>query len=392
MRICYIADGQYIHTHRWLKAFRNFGHEVHLISDRLIPIEGIFVHNLETHGRLSLASATKVIPYLKSMWHTIPKARMLYELTYLRPKRFVRLQQLINLIRPDIVHAHYLQPYGFWGLQTFHRPFVVTCWGSDLYITLHESKWWKAATELTLRSADLVTCDSQDMLSQAIRFGASPKKSIVIQWGVETSEFCPDKNESLKKALGWTGHPVVLSTRMLHPLYNVDTLIEAIPEVIKYVPKVRFLIISDGEQRDALIAKAEQLGLSAYTKFLGRVDNRTLLHAYQMADIFVSIPSSDGTAVSLLEAMACGLPAIVTDLPSNREWIQDGGNGFLVPVRDARILSEKLVWLLQNTGVALTYGSINREIILKRAEHIDEMRKMEGLYQSLLGNKGTSTK
>ena len=228
-------------------------------------------------------------------------------------------------------------------------------------------------TKLILKAADLVTCDSNDLRDQSIKFGSNPHKTVIIQWGVETSRYSSGRSDKLRERLGWAGHPVVLSTRRLKPLYNTDILIEAIPEIIKHVPEARFLITGEGNQLDVLKAKAERLGLSGLTKFLGWVDYPTLVEAYQTADIFISIPSSDGTAVSLLEAMACELPVIVTDIPSNREWIQNEVNGFLIPVRDVKMLSGKIIRLLRNRETGVIWGRNNREIVLKR-EKPDSIR------------------
>ncbi len=105
------------------------------------------------------------------------------------------------------------------------------------------------------------------------------------------------------------------------------------------------------------------------------------------ADIAVSIPSSDGTAMSVLEAMACGVPLIVSDLPSNHEWITPGVNGEVVPVGDQKELTEKMINLLRDTDMRERYSEMNVQTISDRADHDKHMAQMEVYYRDLCENR-----
>lgn len=93
---------------------------------------------------------------------------------------------------------------------------------------------------------------------------------------------------------------------------------------------------------------------------------------------------SDTTSVSLLEAMACELPVVVTDLEGNREWIKDGENGFLFPKGDFRTLADKILLLLRDEDVRKKFGVVNKTMAKKEGDYEKEMYKMGKLYEELV--------
>ena len=99
-------------------------------------------------------------------------------------------------------------------------------------------------------------------------------------------------------------------------------------------------------------------------------------------DVYVSTSLSDaGLAASTAEAMACELPVIVTDSGENNLWINDGKNGFLVPVKNPEAIARRLIDLLQNIDLRREFGSKGRDIICKKNDYCVEMKKVEFFYQ-----------
>jgi len=118
---------------------------------------------------------------------------------------------------------------------------------------------------------------------------------------------------------------------------------------------------------------------------VGLVLNDDLPGYLRLADIYVSTSLSDGgIASSTAEAMACGLPVVITNTGDNREWVKDEENGFLIPVKNPEILAEKIIYLLGNKDVCKKLGHNGREIIIKRNNYYKEMAKMEGIYYKLV--------
>lgn len=304
-----------------------------------------------------------------------------------------RIRALIKRIEPDIVHAHYITNYGLFGALCNFRPFVITAWGSDVLI-VPEARLISTIKVLiaryTLKRADAVTCDAPHMKEAMIRLGISSGKVNIIFFGVDTRKFSlGPKSETLRAQLVVYDSPAVISLRNLEPVYDIESLIKSAPSVLKEVPETKFLIAGKGSQEKRLRELAKSLGVSDSVKFIGFVQNERLPEYLNSVDVCVSTALSDaGIAASTAEAMACGLPVIVTDVADNRKWVEDGVNGFVVPVKDPKSLAERIVRLLKDEDIRERFGNINRKVIEERNNYYKEMAKMEDIYKKLVEECG----
>jgi len=355
MRLCYIADVTSIHTERWLSFFAAEGHEVHLITYKPGEIEGVEVHTLpEMPGTLL------------TILRGIPAAR-----------------RLIGEIKPDVLHAHYAVKYGWTAALSGFHPFILTVWGSDILITPKESWLVRRLVRRTLKEADLVTCDGDHFRGALEEFGLEMGKLETVYFGVDTSRFRPaPRDEALAAELGIPRGPVVISLRTLKPVYDVATLVRAAPLVLREMPGAVFLICGNGPEEVMLKELTRSLGVDRSVHFLGQVRSELLPRYLSLADVYVSTSLSDaGLAASTAEAMACGLPVVVTDFGDNGRWVVDGVNGFTFPPRNARALAEKLIALLSDKEARLRFGSQSRKVIEARNDYRKEMEKMESIYK-----------
>lgn len=370
MRICYLADWQSIHTQRWLRYFVDRGHEVFLISNRpqrCRELEGIALYDL-----------------MLSKWEGLKMRRGCYRI-YMA-LRLLKLKVLLKKIRPDILHAHYVSYYGWWGAKSGFHPFVLTAWGGDIYRDPNESQDARVKVMFALKRADLITSDNEDLRKATIELGAPSDINYVIGWGVDTSKFKPGIDSSdVRQRLNLGDSPVVLSTRSFKPFYNIDIIIMAIPLVLERVPNAKFILNNYfGYEDEKMRRLVKELGVEEAVRFVGRLDHSEMPKYYNVADVFVSVPSFDATSVSLLEAMACGVSPVVSDLDSVKEWIKDGENGYIVPVRDHKALAEAIVRLLKDGRTRELFATRNVALIKERADHYKHMERMEELYFSLL--------
>jgi glycosyltransferase involved in cell wall biosynthesis len=365
MRICYLADASSVHTSRWTRFFIERGHEIHVISFEDAKIEQANVHCL----KLPVLVKNATFPLKIASMH--------------------RIKALINQIEPDVLHAHYVTNYGFFGALCNFRPFVITAWGSDV-LAVPEARLIsmikKQAAVFTLKRADSVTCDAMHMKEALKKLGVLSEKIKLICFGVDTRKFSPgQESEMLKKRLGIFDSRAVISLRNLESLYDVETLIESAPFVLKEAPETKFIIAGKGSEEKKLKELAKSLGVENNIKFVGFIRNDELPHYLNTMDVYVSTSLSDaGIAASTAEAMACGLPVVVTDVADNKKWVEDGVNGFLVPIKDPESLAERIIYLLRNEDVRKRFGKINREIIEERNNYYKEMEKMEDVYKELI--------
>ena len=357
MKICFLAPANSIHSYRWVKYFADKGHAVHWIS------------------------------FYPSSFSSIDNVRY-YEISTKRAKTFhaiIQTKKLIKKIKPDILHVHSVALYGIAGALSRFHPVVATAWGSDVLIT--GKSWIKAPfVKYALNKADLITCDASHMIDAMIALGADDKKIRLIYFGIDTDRFCPEeKNRELREQLGIGDCPAVISLRSLSPVYNVETLVRAVPYVLKEVSDAKFVIVGIGPEERILRALAMSLGVSENVRFVGRIPNEKLPEYLASMDIYVSTALSDaGIAASTAEAMACGLPVVITDSGENRKWLKDGEEGFIVPVKCPEVLAEKIIYLLKDKDVRAEFGKRGRKIIEVRNNYYVEMEKMENIYMELI--------
>jgi glycosyltransferase involved in cell wall biosynthesis len=240
---------------------------------------------------------------------------------------------------------------------------------------------------LALRRADLITVDAQHMADAVAGFGVPRERVHLVYFGTDTEMFRPDaRSEGVRRQIGAR---LVISLRSFEPVYDVATLIRSVAAVVRAVPAARFLLIGRGTQEAALKDLSNSLGVSDHVVFLGHVPARQLPQYLASSDVYVSTALSDaGLAASTAEAMACGLPVIVTDSGENRLWVRDGENGYVVPTTSPEILAERIVDLLRRPDVRAEWGQANRQVIVERNNYAREMRRMEEIYHALTAGHG----
>lgn len=364
MKICFISNPDSSYTRRWINWFTRRGYEVLLLAD--------------TPNNLPWPEV-KIVPLVGG---GLP-APLKYLVWGLAVRRVLRDFQ------PQILHAHRVSPAGWIAALSGFHPMVVTPWGSDLYQQPQNARLAAWLARQVLERADLVTADSQDLCNTAIHYGASPPKTHLVMWGIDTSLFYPGEGakEIVPDVMPGTG-PIILSPRAMKPIYNIDVIIETIPAVRATLPAAIYLLRDynrDPVYKTALERKIQETGAQDAVRWIGRVEPwERIAEIYRLADLVISIASSDGTPGSVLEAMACGVPVIASDLPSLREWILPGENGLLVPPRDPDSLTRAILDLWGDNQMRSRFIQHNRVMVKRRADHDQEMQKMEKLYKELV--------
>jgi glycosyltransferase involved in cell wall biosynthesis len=308
------------------------------------------------------------IPYIRMM---------LYFITGFFTTTYVALKH-----RCTLIHAHWAIPTGLIGVwvgKLLKKPLIVTVHGSDFGMAATRGSLLRRMFLYVCRRASHVTCVSENMRQAIVEMGIRDKKIDVFPMGVEEAFFEVGK----RRDQGPNNEgPVILSNRNLQPLYNVSQLIRAIPWVLKSEPDAKFLIAGEGQERERLEREAEELGVLSSVQLLGKVPHEVMPSLLAKVKIYVSTSLSDGTSVSLLEAMASGAFPVVTDILANREWIVNGENGFLVPARDERTLADKVVEAIRHKDLAVKVREKNRGMAERRARLESGIQDLMGIYES----------
>ena len=359
MKICFLAGANSIHSYRWIKFFADKGYEVHWIS--LVPnifgnIKGVEFYRFREFPAKPLDILFNAIP----------------------------VRKLIRKINPDILHAHYAGVNGVLGALSGFHPFVLTAWGSDILI-VSKNRLVKLFIKFALKKADLITCDAEHMKEAMIELGADSSKIKIVYFGVDIRKFSPGlRDEKLIEKLKIQNCPAIISLRNFDPIYNLETLIKSIPPVLKEVPEAKFIIAGKGSEEEELKNFAKNLKVLESIRFVGWILNDELPEYLRTADIYVSTSLSDaGLSSCTAEAMASGLPVVITDTGENEKWVKDDQGGYLVPIKNPEILTEKIIHLLKNGSKRKEFGEVNRKTIKEKNDYYKEMAKMENLYKEL---------
>jgi glycosyltransferase involved in cell wall biosynthesis len=287
--------------------------------------------------------------------------RFIYDVKYVKyiygQRNYIR--KIIKEIEPDILHGGWIPAHGFISALSGFHPFLLMPWGSDV------SKIMKS------RINDLYECPRDKM--------------VVFPWGVDLNKFNPlASGNNIRAKLGWEDKTIIIMTRSFQPIYGVKYFLRSLPKLIKKNNNARVLLCGYGPLKNDFENYVSENGLREYVYFVGYIEDDDMPKYLAASDIYVSTSFSDSTSVSLLEAMACGLPVVVTSIDGNKDWIIDEYNGFLVPKEDYHQVYEKLNLLLNDNDLREKFGRRNLEIARDRADWNKNFGKLEEIYDKLV--------
>ncbi len=358
MRIAFVGNPALVHIKRWVREFVARGHTCQLYAP-----DGADVAAMVAMDAIPIGVAGREGPASTA-------------------RRVLDLRAHLARFSPDVLHAHYALDYGTWAALSGFRPLVITCMGSDLLVAPGLSIKSRLKVGLALRAATLVTVNAGHLGSAAVRLGASSERVVRVVQGVDPDLFRPPSEARS------SGPRVILSTRHFHPIYRLHDLLGAAARLASQGVEFRLHLAGEGPEEARLKAMCRRLHLEEMVTFLGVLDgDRALADAYGGSDIYVSVSASDGASVALLEAMACGLPVVASDIPASREWLAPGSGNILVRVGDEAQIADGIARMLARSRLRTRAGERNRRLVLRRASWSAEMDRMEALYRELAAGR-----
>lgn len=366
MKILYFSGDYTPHDHRFLSALAGTTHDVAYLrlerrqrqtEDRPVPSRIEQPQWAGGRGRFR--------------WRDVP--------------RLVRdLRRVIADLEPDLVHAGPVQTCAFLSVLSGFRPILTMSWGFDLMQDAERNSWWRWVTRYTLRRSSFFTSDAVVTREKAVTYGMRRDRTSVFPWGVDLDQFGPRKP-------GRTGRPsaagklrnrtrsrgaerarrsslVLFCNRSWEPRYGVDVLAAAFVKAARQDPALSLILLGGGSQGQLIRKVLIGGGAEDRVQFGGQVPYSQLPRWYHMADVFISPSHVDGSSVSLMEALACGIPALVSDIPANREWVREGINGWLYPDGDANALADRILGIALQQGTLGKFSQAARRIAEERAD------------------------
>jgi len=259
-------------------------------------------------------------------------------------------------------------------------------WGSDVLAAPDKSPWMRWITKFALRRADmaLADCDAvRERISSLISL--SDDRIVSFPWGIDLDVFRPKISElELRRKLGWEGCQIIVSTRAFELTHGTMIFLDAMKRVVARRSDVRVLLLGDGSLRGRVKTFIESNCLWDKIHVTGQVPEELLADYFAEADLYVSATCCDGSSISLLQAMGCGLPVIVTDGYGNREWVVHKENGWLYPAGNPEALAAATLEALDEDELRAAMGRANVAIVRARANWRFNFGKLLAAYDQLL--------
>jgi glycosyltransferase involved in cell wall biosynthesis len=281
--------------------------------------------------------------------------------------------------RFDLVVAGPLTDAAATAVDAELAPVLGLSWGFDLLLEAHEAGV-RARLRDTFQRLARLHVDSHALAADAQDLGMPADRISVAPWGIDVEFFRPG-DAPADEVTGWSViDPVIFSARSWEPMYDVPSVVRGFAEARTTFPDLRLVLGGQGSQGPAIQALIRSLGLEQHTYRPGPLSRGDILAWLRRSALYVSAARSDGTSLSLLEALAVGLPCVVSDLPSNREWLSSDEIGRLFPVGDPHALAVAITQQLRvpadpvsadrRRGVVLARGdwSRNRAVFLNGVE------------------------
>lgn len=304
-------------------------------------------------------------------------------------KDFKILKSAVRTFKPDIIFLQtLLYPCYLSYFLDKSLPVIITFWNGDVI-------WWakwngfdrlckKLIVTHGVKRATAITVNSKMAYDACLNYGAPKGKINLIRYpGVDLDRFFPGDKYISRKECKIDAKYVVLCPRGLGGYLNSDVIIEAAGIVCKKYPDTIFLFLSGvgGEKEwDKHLKRACELGIEKNLRYDGQVPYESMVLYYTSSDAMISVSSNDSLPNCMLEAMACGIPVIMSDIPQIREWITDRHNGFLVSVKNHELLASRIIETLEDRNDMINdFVKINLQLVDKEASSERNIEKIKGL-------------
>ena len=358
------------------------GFEVHVVTQHNsgIPyeeiIDGIYVHRFrwfEPKEFKALVHFKGFVDYLRLITYVI--------------SLFFYLIYVIQKFNLDIIHAHSVIPTGFVGVivaKILRKPVLITAHGMD--VTNFENRpYFRRLLTFSLINCNKAIAVSRFLANKIKSFGTHQDNIIILRNAVNTKRFRPISNKSLFEH-NKTNNVLILFVGYLDVFKGIFELIAAFSEIKKDNKKIKLMIVGTGPKENEIRTKIVGLNLGKSVILTGEISPSEIHKYYQSADIFVlpSYTDAGGPPLVVIEAMACGLPVIGTNVGGIPEGIEDGINGFIIHPKNVDELSEKLEILVNNKELRQKFGIKALETVDDEFNIEKKVEKLKVIYYELI--------
>ena len=357
MRICIVGAAGATHIEKWSKYLSEFGHEITIVS--LVDFSSDY---------------SKVICIDKKFsWDQsdIKKARVLLYAN--------KIRKTIEEIKPDIINVHYATSYGIMTAISGVDNYILSVWGSDVYDFPRKSFLHRILLKYSLHRASHVFSTSHAMKEETRRY--TDKEIDVTPFGVDMELFNPNK----RKRETNDSKIVIGTVKTLTEKYGISYLIKSFCEACKFYQQVdlELRIAGQGPQEKEYKQLVEELGLQNSVKFLGFISQEQAAVEWANMDIGIiySTLESESFGVSAVEALASGVPTIISDVPGLVESTGSGKNAIVVQRKNQDELNKALINLIRDVELRENLSVKGRHFVQEEYSAENCFRHIESLFQ-----------
>lgn len=289
-----------------------------------------------------------------------------------------QVNKLVAQIKPDIIHAHYASGYGLLGAITNFHPYIISVWGSDVFDFPQQSLVHKKILQHNLSKADYICSTSHVMANEVKKY--THKKIIITPFGIDCSKFKPINITKDSSEI------VIGTVKSLEEAYGVEYLIRAFSILAKKYAdmNLKLLIVGEGILRSKLERLAEELSIKHFTRFTGKVPHDLVPEYLNRLSVYVSVSVYESFGVAILEASACEIPVVVSNVGGLPEVVRDGVTGFIIPPRNPEEAAKAIEKLILNPDLRSKMGIAGREFVLRNYEWNKTAMIMEQVYENII--------
>ena len=368
MRILYFSRDYSTHDHRFLSSLAESGNEVYYLrlEQRGDPKEGRGI----PHGVRQVAWAGGKGPVQLKQG-----GRLLSS-----------LRRVLREVQPDVVHAGPIQSAAFLAALAGAKPLVTMSWAFDLLFDVEKNRRYAWATDYAFKRTDVLVADCETIAQLAVRRGFPRNRILTFPWGIDLEKYSPGEDQAgLRARRGWEDAFVLLHLRAWEPIYGVDVLAKAFVLAAQQCPELRLFLLGNGSMAGQIRQIFMQGGMLDKVHFGGHVGQDDLPNYYRAADLYLSASHSDGSSVSLMEALGCGTPVLVSDISGNKEWIEPGVQGWLFKDGSVESLAQGIIHAVEKRRVLKKLGEYARQRAEERADWPKNFKTLLAAYEMAIG-------
>jgi len=362
MKILILGDASSIHIQRWVEAVSERGHSTTIVSQDRAP-------DWTCPAQVDL----RYLPHSGKIGYFL---------------NAIALRRILRDIRPDIMNVHYASGYGTTAGICGFTPTLLSVWGSDVYDFPNESAIKRRLLIWNLRRATRISSTSEVMARQVGRLVPELPPPYITPFGVDIKKFAPTVTDHDQ-----TNQIVIGTVKSLAYKYGIDLLIRAYAQLLVdpvvldagLSNKLHLRIVGTGPDRLSLEALAVKEGVSNRVEFVGAVPHSRVPEMLQGFDVYVAASrlDSESFGVAVVEASACGVPVVVTDVDGLSEVVEQDRTGFIVPREDVDSLVSAMKSLILSAPLRKRLGQGGRASVQSRYDWDASVTKMIECYEEV---------